>query len=171
MTEGHNHVRAIFERWRRLEEEKKVVSEDLKELFAEAKSHGFNTKAMRESFRRAVKDESRTDADAEHDALVEMYMAAIQGRAHPAPARVETIGEIQPAANSDGAQGGASFNAGDEVQAAGPVRDPGHIYCQSPEVPQVSTQDRAEPVSVAPAAAQPISRDEPEIPVHLRRAK
>ena len=96
MTEGHNHVRSIFERWRRLEDAKREIADDLKDLFSEAKSHGFDTKALRAAFRQVVKDEERSAADNEHDALVDTYMAAIQGHARPAHARVEIVEEIPP---------------------------------------------------------------------------
>jgi len=96
MGEGHNHVRSIFEHWRRLEDGKREIADDLKDLFSEAKSHGFDTKALRAAFRQVVKDEERSADDDEHDALVGTYMAAIQGHARPAPARVEIVEEIAP---------------------------------------------------------------------------
>ena len=40
-------LRQYIERVERLEEEKKVISEDIKEVFAEAKGNGFDTKIMR----------------------------------------------------------------------------------------------------------------------------
>ena len=79
-------VRSYFERWKRLEEEKATVAADLKELFAEAKSNGFDTKAMRAAFRLQVAE--RTPDDDEFDALVEMFTAVLNGpRARPADAR------------------------------------------------------------------------------------
>lgn len=90
-----SEVRSFFDRWQRLEQAKAEISDDLKELFAEVKSRGFNTKAMRIAFRDKVKSENMTDADREVDALVDLYLAEIDGpRARPAPARVENIEEI-----------------------------------------------------------------------------
>ena len=42
-----DHLRSYIERVERLEEEKKALSDDVKEIFAEAKGTGFDTKAMR----------------------------------------------------------------------------------------------------------------------------
>ena len=79
-TEAHtiadDQVRAAFQCWKNLEEEKARISEDLKELFAEQKAFGHDTKAMRAAFRLKVKlDEARPE-DAEHEALVDTYLAA-----------------------------------------------------------------------------------------------
>lgn len=59
MGKGHNssqfygglsseHLRQFIERLERLEEEKKNISEDIKEVFAEAKDGGFDVKTMRQ---------------------------------------------------------------------------------------------------------------------------
>ncbi len=81
-------VRSAFQRWKNLEEEKARISEDLKELFAEQKAFGHDTKAMRAAFRLKVKlDEARPE-DAEHEALVDTYLAALNApRASRAYAR------------------------------------------------------------------------------------
>ena len=43
-----DHLRQFIERLERLEEEKKNISEDIKEVFAEAKGAGFDVKTMRQ---------------------------------------------------------------------------------------------------------------------------
>ena len=69
---------SIFARWRNLEDEKARISEDSKELFAEAKGNGFEPKALRVAFRLAVKaDEPLSDADRATQALAETYLAAL----------------------------------------------------------------------------------------------
>ena len=79
-------VRSYFDRWKRLEDEKAGIAADLKDLFAEAKAQGFDTKAMRAAFRLQVAE--RTPDDDEFDALVEMFTAVLNGpRARPADAR------------------------------------------------------------------------------------
>jgi len=87
---------SIFERWQRLEEEKAEISEGLKELFAEAKGNGYDAKALRLAFRAKVKADEADPADAELQALVEIYLdnLAERPRARPAPARVEIIEKI-----------------------------------------------------------------------------
>ena len=42
-----DHLRSYIERIERLEEEKKGIADDIKEIFAEAKGTGFDVKAMR----------------------------------------------------------------------------------------------------------------------------
>ena len=82
-------LRSYFERWRRLEEEKQTISEDLKELFAEAKSHGFDTKAMRAVFREQGGDKN---ARLEFDAICDLYRSSLEApRARPAPAHEKTL--------------------------------------------------------------------------------
>lgn len=56
---GHNRtggiaadqLKALIERVERLEEEKKTIAEDIREVYAEGKAVGFDTKAMREMVR------------------------------------------------------------------------------------------------------------------------
>lgn len=67
-------LKSFVERIMRLEEEKKGISEDIKDVFAEAKANGFDVKALRE-----ILKISREDADErkEHDAIVELYASAL----------------------------------------------------------------------------------------------
>lgn len=61
-------LRSFYERWQRLEDEKQAISDDLKNLFAEAKGSGFDTKAMRAVFRDMTKDTAeRQEAEAIYD--------------------------------------------------------------------------------------------------------
>ncbi len=77
MTEDAQIVN-LFSRWRNLEDEKARVSEDSKELFAEAKSAGFEPKALRLAFRAAAKaDEPVSDTDKATQALADTYLAAL----------------------------------------------------------------------------------------------
>ena len=67
-------LRSFIERIERLEEEKRALGEDIKEVFAEAKGSGFDTKIMRQiiKIRRMDKD----DLD-EQEALLDVYMRAL----------------------------------------------------------------------------------------------
>jgi len=92
MTDVHSiaddQVRSAFKRWQNLEEEKARVADDLKELFAEQKALGHDTKAMRAAFRLKVKLDEADPAEAEHEALVDTYLAALEApRASRAYAR------------------------------------------------------------------------------------
>lgn len=64
----------MVERVERLEEEKKALSEDIREVYAEAKANGFDTKAMRVVIRLRRQD---NDERREHEALVELYREAL----------------------------------------------------------------------------------------------
>lgn len=68
-------LRNGFERWQRLEGEKQAISDDLKELFAELKGQGFDSKALRASFRMVAK--AGDVAVEEHNALVDLYVGSL----------------------------------------------------------------------------------------------
>jgi len=67
-------LRLFIERVERLEEEKKGISDDIRDVYLEAKSQGFDTKAMR-----AIVKLRRMEKDArdEMDALLETYRNAL----------------------------------------------------------------------------------------------
>lgn len=75
-------LRSFIERVERLEEEKRTLAEDIKEVFAEAKGAGFDTKIMRQiiKIRRMDKD----DLD-EQETLLDIYKRAL-GMLPEAPA-------------------------------------------------------------------------------------
>jgi uncharacterized protein (UPF0335 family) len=67
-------LRAFIERIERLEEEKKDVQEQIKEVFGEAKGIGFDTRIMRQLLRlRKLRDADRS----EQEELLEIYKTAI----------------------------------------------------------------------------------------------
>ena len=73
---GHNsgQLKSIIERINRLEDDKKAVSNDIRDVYSEAKSNGYNPKAIREIVRRKRADAKKI-ADLESD--VDAYMAAL----------------------------------------------------------------------------------------------
>lgn len=75
---GHNtsndQLRLFIERIERLEEEKKGIADDIKDVYLEAKSQGFDAKIMRIIVRERKMDKN---ARAERDALIETYKAAL----------------------------------------------------------------------------------------------
>lgn len=77
MTEGttQTQLKAFIERIERLEEDKKGVMEDIKEIYHEAAANGFDVKAMRVVIRNRRKSKYERE---ELDALVETYEAAIE---------------------------------------------------------------------------------------------
>lgn len=82
---GHNsagsitadHLRQYVERIERLEEEKTITTVDIREVYAEAKSNGFDTKIMREVIKRRKLDAADRE---EQDALLELYEGTLAGR-------------------------------------------------------------------------------------------
>lgn len=73
-NETKNQLMSFIERIERMEEEKAAVATDIKEIYAEAKGNGFETKIIRKivSLRRKSKEERQ-----EEEALLETYMASI----------------------------------------------------------------------------------------------
>ena len=71
---AEGQLKAIVERIERLEEEKKTIAADIKEVYAEAKGTGFDVKALRKiiAMRRQDKDKRR-----EEEAMLELYLSAL----------------------------------------------------------------------------------------------
>jgi uncharacterized protein (UPF0335 family) len=67
-------LKAVVERVERLEEEKKAIADDIKDVYAEAKAHGFDVKALRTIVRLRKQD---TDERKEQEAILETYMHAL----------------------------------------------------------------------------------------------
>ena len=77
---ARDQLRAFIERIERLEEEKKAIADDIKEIYAEAKGNGFDTKVLRQVVRIRKQDQHER---AEQEAILDLYMHAL-GMA-PAP--------------------------------------------------------------------------------------
>jgi uncharacterized protein (UPF0335 family) len=69
-----DQLKSIVERVERLEEEKSALSGDIKEVYAEAKGHGFDTKIIRQVVRIRKMDSTERE---EIDALLDLYMSAL----------------------------------------------------------------------------------------------
>ena len=67
-------VKAIVERVERLHEEKKVLSDDVADIYREAKGNGLDVKALRTVVRLRAQDAAERR---EHAAIVETYMRAL----------------------------------------------------------------------------------------------
>ena len=67
-------LKSFIERVERLEEEKAAISEDIKEVFGEAKSVGFDVKTMRKVIRLRKME---TDKRREEEELLELYKSAV----------------------------------------------------------------------------------------------
>ena len=69
-----DQLKAIIERIERLEEEKKATSDDIRDVYAEAKGNGFDVKALRSIVTLRKQD---TDERREQQAVLETYMHAL----------------------------------------------------------------------------------------------
>ena len=69
-----DRLRSLIERIERLEEEKKVIAGDIRDIFAEAKSAGFDVKVMREILKLRKMDAADRD---EKELLLEIYCKAL----------------------------------------------------------------------------------------------
>jgi len=80
---GHNHapsgvardqLRAIIERIEKLEEEKQAIADDIKEVYAEAKSNDYDAKVLRQLVRLRKQDTAERQ---EQEAILDLYMHAL----------------------------------------------------------------------------------------------
>ena len=69
-----DRLKSFIARIERLEEEKRVLAEDIKEVYAEAKGTGFDTKIMRQIIRLRKRDPDDID---EEETLLTVYMRAL----------------------------------------------------------------------------------------------
>jgi uncharacterized protein (UPF0335 family) len=69
-----DHLRAFVERIERLGEEKKTISDDIRDVFAEAKANGFDVKALRTVIKLRKLDLAERR---EQEAVLETYMHAL----------------------------------------------------------------------------------------------
>jgi uncharacterized protein (UPF0335 family) len=73
---AQGRLKSFIERIERLEEDKAGIAADLKEVYAEAKGEGFDTKVMRKVIRLRKTDKAKRQ---EEEALIDLYLSAIGG--------------------------------------------------------------------------------------------
>ena len=71
---GRDQLKAFIERIERLEEEKKALSDDIRDVYSEAKANGFDVKALRTVVRLRKQD---VDERKEQEAILETYLQAL----------------------------------------------------------------------------------------------
>ncbi len=69
-----DHLKAFVERIERLEEEKKAIADDIRDVYGEAKATGFDMKALRTVIRMRKQD---VDERKEQEAILETYLHAL----------------------------------------------------------------------------------------------
>ena len=72
-----DRLKSFIERIERLEEEKRALAEDIKEVYAEAKGTGFDTKIMRQVIRMRKLDKADFQ---EQEAILDLYLTAMDMR-------------------------------------------------------------------------------------------
>lgn len=104
MTNGPvaaEELRLLLERIERLEEEKKGIADDIKDVYAEAKGRGFDTRTMREIIKLRKMD---TNARREREALLDTYKAAL-GMLDGTPLGNWAVKRLQGQPKPDGGEG------------------------------------------------------------------
>ncbi|SEG28378.1 DUF2312 domain-containing protein [Bosea lathyri] len=69
-----DQLKSIVERIERLEEEKKTISDDIKEVYAEAKGNGYDVKVLRKVIAIRKRDANER---AEEEAILDLYLQAV----------------------------------------------------------------------------------------------
>lgn len=73
-TVAADRLRSFLERIERLEEERAVIAGDIKEVYAEAKGEGYETKILRQIIRLRKMDRAERQ---EQEALLDLYLSAL----------------------------------------------------------------------------------------------
>ena len=71
---ARDQLRAFIERIERLEEEKKTIADDIKEVYAEAKGTGYDTKVLRKVISIRKQDQNER---MEQEAVLDLYLHAL----------------------------------------------------------------------------------------------
>jgi uncharacterized protein (UPF0335 family) len=76
---GHNsvnggHLKSFIERIERMEEEKKALAEDIRDIYAEAKGNGYDAKIMRKIVAMRKQDATKRR---EEEEITQLYLAAL----------------------------------------------------------------------------------------------
>lgn len=170
-TFAHGQLRALIERIERLEEEKKAIAADIKEIYAEAKANGFDTKILRAVVALRRKDPAERQED---EALIDVYLAALgmsvviqrEPTREPEVPHDPATGEIieteslaagAPTVPQGQAAGEAITSHADLPAAASDLADQSHL----PEREATGAGD-----AIAPESPPP---DFPDMPPFLRR--
>lgn len=104
MEPGHNQIRSILERILRLKSEQDELGEDIKEVYAEAKSNGFDKTALGQAVSIIRKREKNPQAFAERNEIADLYLSAFDGSASRTHARAREETAPEPDRTPTGAE-------------------------------------------------------------------
>lgn len=99
-------LRNLIARIERLHEERQALADDVKEVYAEAKGHGFDTKIMKQVVKLRRLDKADLD---EQNELLDLYMAALGAADEPTHDLARETVNLPAGAVID-AKGGVSIN-------------------------------------------------------------
>ena len=71
---AQDQLKALVERIERLDEERQTIADDIREVYAEAKANGFDTKTLRRVMRLRKQDSAERQ---EQEALLDLYLHAL----------------------------------------------------------------------------------------------
>jgi uncharacterized protein (UPF0335 family) len=71
---ARDQLKSVVERIEKLEEEKKAIADDIKDVYAEAKGNGFDVKILRHVIRLRKQDKTERQ---EQEALLDVYLSAL----------------------------------------------------------------------------------------------
>jgi len=71
---AREQLKSVVERIERLEEEKKAIADDIRDVYAEAKANGFDTKVLRQVVSLRKKDLTERQ---EEEAVRDLYLVAL----------------------------------------------------------------------------------------------
>jgi len=74
ITVAREQLRSVVERIERLEEEKKAIADDIREVYGEAKANGYDTRVLRQVISLRKQDMSERQ---EQDAVRDLYLHAL----------------------------------------------------------------------------------------------
>lgn len=165
-------LKSYVDRIERLEEEQAAIGCDKRDIFAEAKSHGFNTKVLRRLIRERKKDTAEREQE---EAELETYRAALNAGV----ALVKSGLSLRDAAKQSGASK-SSIHRALAVPAVSQTESSGGGNSgsraggsQSSASAAPTTRSDDEAVSIAGVAPGPLDThsDDLEIPAALRRTR
>jgi len=77
---AQDQLKAFIERIERMEEEKAAIAADIREIYAEAKGNGFDTKVLRQVVKIRKQDHNER---MEQEAILDLYLSALGMQAAP----------------------------------------------------------------------------------------
>ena len=168
-------LKSIYSRWLRLEEAKQEISDDLKELFKEAKGDGYDGKAIRAAFRKVAKLEGdKAEEIREQDALVDLYIDALTRDAREAASYAEATGreptvseieKVQP--ETANLRAGPQYSAVPGGEPSIPSSDDGGAKTEGCSLPGRSDDKSVTHYSQSEQAAKSIPDD--DVPAFIKR--